>query len=312
MYFSPSHLLPLLLSALLAGSSAGSQEDRLAFTEIAPGVYLRPGVQEVADETNRGHIANLGFIVGRERVAVVDSGGSRAEGEAILRAIRQVTDLPVAYLILTHMHPDHVLGAGAFADAGIEIIGHANLADALVRRRTFYVDAALEHLGKQAEGTEVALPTSGVAAGQVRELDLGGRALELRGYPTAHTNNDLTVLDRTTGTLWLSDLLFVERIPVIDGSLLGWLRVMEGLVEADAVTVVPGHGPVGSDWKSALERERRYLDILAEGVRREIRSGGDIRRAVETVGQGERDNWLLFDDYHGRNVTAAFVELEWE
>lgn len=307
----PGRLFLLLLSALL-WQSTSAEEEQLAFTEIAPGVYLRPGVQEVADESNRGHIANLGFIVGAERVAVIDSGGSRAEGEAVLQAVRRVTDLPVAYLILTHMHPDHALGAGAFADKGIEIVGHANLADALVQRQTSYVDAALEHLGETAAGTRVELPGAVVKVGSVRELDLGDRVLELRAYPTAHTNNDLTVLDRATGTLWLSDLLFVEHIPVVDGSLLGWLRVMDELAESDAVTVVPGHGQAGSDWKAALAAQRRYLETIAAGVRREIRNGGDIRSAVETVGQGERESWLLFGDYHGRNVTAAFVELEWE
>ena len=45
-------------------------------------------------------------------------------------AVRRVTDLPIAWLILTHMHPDHALGAAAFADHGIQIIGHANLGDA--------------------------------------------------------------------------------------------------------------------------------------------------------------------------------------
>jgi len=312
LYARPCRPFLLLLLALFSASSTADQEHGLAFKEIAPGIYLRPGVQEVADAANRGHIANLGFIVGQERVAVIDSGGSRAEGEAVLRAVRSVTDLPVAYLILTHMHPDHVLGSGAFADQGIEIIGHANLADALVRRQSFYLDAALEHLGNAAVGTRIALPESGVAAGQVRELALGDRVLELRGYPTAHTNNDLTVLDRTTGTLWLSDLLFVERIPVVDGSLLGWLRVMDEIAMTDAATVIPGHGPIGPGWKAALERQKRYLETIAEGARREIQGGGDIRRTVETVGREERDNWLLFDDYHGRNVTAAFVELEWE
>lgn len=286
--------------------------DELEVTEIAPGVYLRAGVQQVADVDNHGHIANLGFIVGGKRVAVIDAGGSRAEGEALIRAVRVVTNLPIAYLILTHMHPDHVLGSGAFDDQAVEIVGHANLADALVRRQAFYVDAALEHLGEQAQGTRVAMPDTGVPAGETLELDLGGRVLKLRGYPTAHTNNDLTVLDRNTGLLWLSDLLFVERIPVIDGSLLGWLAVIDQLAQSEAESVVPGHGAHGADWQAALARQRAYLQTVAEGVREQIRAGGTIARAIETVGQEERDQWLLFDDYHGRNVTAAFVELEWE
>lgn len=298
----------MILSSLVVAGEG----DELHFTEIAPGVYLRPGAQEVADARNHGRIANLGFIVGEEKVAVIDSGGSRSEGEAVLRAVRRVTDLPVAYLILTHMHPDHVLGSGAFADQGIEIVGHAKLADALTRRQSNYVDAALAQLGEQAEGTRVAMPTVGVATGEVHTLDLGGRILELRAYPTAHTNNDLTVADPQTGLFWLSDLLFIDRIPVIDGSLLGWLRVMDELATLEATTVVPGHGPVREDWKAALKRQRAYLEAVADGARREIRAGGTISTAVQKVALPEAESWLLFDQYHGRNVTAAFVELEWE
>jgi quinoprotein relay system zinc metallohydrolase 2 len=302
--------LPLLLMPAL--SQAEALPNALEVDQIAPGIYLRPGVQEVADARNHGHIANLGFIVGDERVAVIDAGGSRAEGEALLSAVRQVTALPVSYLILTHMHPDHVLGSGVFADAGAQVIGHANLADALVRRQDFYVEGALEYLGAQAEGSRIAMPTVGVAAGESLELDLGGRVLELRGYPTAHTNNDLSVLDRTTGLLWLSDLLFVERIPVIDGSLLGWLGVIEQLSALQVASVVPGHGPYGGDWKAALAKQRVYLEAVADGVREQLRTGADLSSAVRSVAMDQRDDWLLFDDYHGRNVTAAYVELEWE
>ena len=140
-HYSARFALSLLALWLLAptgvwakdGVQAGPQDTTqsvptaLEVTEIAPGVYLRPGVQEVADAHNLGHIANLGFIVGDERVAVIDSGGSWAEGEALLAAVRAATNLPVAYLILTHMHPDHVLGSGVFADAGVEVVGRRRL-----------------------------------------------------------------------------------------------------------------------------------------------------------------------------------------
>ena len=80
----------------------------------------------------------------------------------------------------------------------------------------------------------------------------------------------------------------------------------------EAATVVPGHGPLGGDWKAALERQRAYLEAVADGTRREVRAGGTIRTAVEKVALPQARTWLLFDEYHGRNVTAAFVELEWE
>ena len=278
--------------------------------QIAPGVYLHSGAQQDASPANRGQIANTGFIIGEQRVAVIDSGGSLQEGQALRQAIRRVTDLPIAYVILSHMHPDHVLGAAAFEQDDAEIISHDNLPEALARRASYYLGRLATTLGEQAQGTRVIMPNSTVS--DTRELDLGGRTLRLTAHPTAHTNNDLSVLDMASGTLWLSDLLFVQRIPIVDGSLLGWLREMQRLSELEPQRVVPGHGPSVSDWQSALGDQDRYLQRLADGIRDVIAEGGTIKQALAVVGREERDNWLLFDQHHGRNVTTGFVELEWE
>ncbi|MCU7930802.1 MAG: quinoprotein relay system zinc metallohydrolase 2 [Candidatus Thiodiazotropha sp. (ex Codakia rugifera)] len=282
------------------------------FMEIAPGIYLRPGIQQNFASHNRGHIANIGFIVGKQAVAVIDTGSSYQEGLTLRRAIREITALPIQYVILTHMHPDHTLGAAAFDQDAPVYIGHAQLKDALIRRQTHYLDRLKEVLGSTTEGTRLVLPSAGVEVGRAVRLELGDRILELQAYPTAHTNNDLSVYDRNSGTLWLSDLLFVERIPVVDGSLLGWLGVIDYLDQSEAKRVVPGHGPVVTEWKASLADQRRYLDALLSGIRGIVRQNGTIEQAIEQVGQEEKDNWLLFDEYHGRNVTASFVELEWE
>ncbi|MES9991348.1 MAG: quinoprotein relay system zinc metallohydrolase 2 [Candidatus Thiodiazotropha sp.] len=316
-----SLLLSIVLSSLPHEGTAGGVDAE----EIAPGIFLWSGIQAEFSPRNRGHIANIGFIVGSERVAVIDTGSTLNEGLLLRKTIREVTDLPIAYVIITHMHPDHSLGAAAFTQDDPEYIGHKQLAQALLSRESVYLQRMSQILGYLAKGTEMVLPTQTVDSEETLQLDLGGRSIHLRGYPTAHTNNDLSVYDETTGTLWLSDLLFVERIPVMDGSLLGWLKVIDELGSRDCVAtgdetapckkverIVPGHGPVVSQWKQALEKQRRYLDLIANGVRKIIKQGGTITQAVKSVGLEERENWLLFDAYHGRNVTAVFAELEWE
>jgi glyoxylase-like metal-dependent hydrolase (beta-lactamase superfamily II) len=133
----------------------------------------------------------------------------------------------------------------------------------------------------------------------------------LRAWPTAHSDNDLTVFDEQTKTLFAGDLVFLEHIPVLDGSLGGWLKLIDDLKAIPAQRVVPGHGPV-SDWPAALTDERHYLDVLASDVRAMIAQGKPIKIAADTAAASERPHWKLFDDYNARNATAAFSEMEWE
>ena len=144
-------------------------------------------------------------------------------------------------------------------------------------------------------------------------LDLGGRRLRLTAWsPAAHTDCDLTVLDETTGVLFAGDLVFLQHVPVVDGSLTGWLAVMPRLAQLPAKIVVPGHGRPVAPWPQALDDERRYLTVLAQDTRRLIAAGTPLARAVAEIGSSERDRWQLFDDYNARNATAAFSELEWQ
>ena len=279
-------------------------------TAIAAGLYVHRGAQADPSPANHGAIANIGFIVGSNCVAVIDTGGSPPVGRALRSAIRAVTPLPICYVINTHVHPDHVFGNVAFEADRPEFVGHAKLAAAMQARGRSYVAALKRVLGPDAADATLIAPTRAVTA--ETELDLGGRTLRLRAWPTAHTDHDLTVFDERTGTLWLSDLLFVERIPVVDGSLRGWLDVLAELKRVPVRHVVPGHGPVRSDWPAAGAAQERYLRHLLVETRAALRAKKTLPEAVATVGSGERGRWLLFDAYHRRNVTAAFAELEWE
>ncbi len=305
--------LRLILSCVVAAPAFAApaiQNKALKVTEIAPGVFVYHGAYEIAAPVNGGAIANLGFIIGRDAVAVIDSGGTAQQGQRLKAAVRARTDKPIRYVINTHMHPDHVLGNAAFTGEA-EFVGHAKLKRALQARGAYYIDRAREIIGHDAlEGTSVVLPTVEIEG--TRTLDLGDRPLTLTAHPTAHTDNDLTVRDEKTGTLFLGDLLFVRHVPALDGSLKGWLAVMRDLSAQPALRAVPGHGPPSVDWPAALKPQHRYLNRLLEGVREKIASGMRISDAARSVGLDEKDLWALFDDYHARNVSAAYAELEWE
>lgn len=280
-----------------------------AVTEIAPGVFVHKGRHAEADATNGGDIANLGFVIGRDAVAVIDTGTTPAIARALLAAIRARTDLPIAWAIVTHMHPDHALGAAVFAGAGARVIGHAKLGRALAARAQTYQDALARLIGPAATGP-VHMPDATVTGR--REIDLGGRVLVLEAFPTAHTDNDLTVFDRATGTWFLGDLLFMGHLPALDGSLTGWIAVSAAIATRAADRVVPGHGPVAAAWPGAADAMRAYLDRLATETRAAIAAGRPMLGAVRVIGAAARPRWLLFDLFGERNATAAFHELEWE
>ena len=293
----------------LVGGTALAAPLPFTMTEVAPGIFVRQGVYQDATAENDDAIANIGFIVGRESVAIIDPGGSLDDGERLRATVQVKTDRPIRYVVMTHGHPDHIFGGVAFVADHPVFVGHARLAGVLVDRGEYYRKRLVEILGRERAG-DYEMPTLLVT--DKAELDLGGRVLDLEAHGAAHTDNDLTILDRQTGTLWAADLLFVDRIPAIDGSLTGWLKELAALKALPVMRAVPGHGPPVVPWPAAAADEERYFNTLATEIRALLAKGGTIETAVAEVGLGERGKWQLFDDYNGRNVTVAFKELEWE
>lgn len=283
----------------------------LDFSEVAQGVFVHRGIIAEPDMENGGDVANIGFVVGGDAVAVIDAGSARWIAEGVWRAIRQKTDLPVRYLVLTHIHPDHVLGAPFFADAGAEIIAHAGFDRAIGDRAANYEESLGRLIGEQ-RFIGSAAPRADVTVDETMTLDLGGRRLALRSWPRSHTGTDLTVLDQKTGILFAGDLIFDEHTPALDGSLRGWQAVVDEMAAMDLAGVVPGHGGPLLDWPEGLRAMARYLAVLADETRAAIDDGMRIAEAAETVAGSEAGNWALFEAYNPRNATVAFTELEWE
>ena len=283
----------------------------LPLSQIAPGVWGFAGASALMNAVNEGGIANLGFVIGDEAVAVIDTGGSQREGLRLLAAIRAVTDKPVRYVINTHVHPDHLFGNGAFAGSGTTFVGHKNLPLALATRGPFYLGSFKATMGEALLADVRLVPPSLLVDGQTT-LELGHRRLALRAWKTSHSDTDVTVLDETSGTLFGGDLVFLQHVPVIDGSILGFLAVIDDLAKIPALRVVPGHGPVVADWPAALAAQKSYLDRLASDLRGYVARGVSLAEAAPAAGQSEKAKWDLFDDYNARNATTGFAELEWE
>lgn len=306
-------LITLLVGLLLSRTATltHSQEvlKPLSIDQVGSGIYVHSGEIALMSGANDGAIANVGFVVGAKGVAVIDTGGSVREGRRLLSAIRQITDEPVLYVINTHAHPDHVFGNAAFLPPAV-FVGSHNLPRQVMERGPYYLKSFRPAMGSLLDEVRI-LPPS-VTVDDELQLDLGDRTLTLRAWRASHSDSDLTVFDERTGILFAGDLVFLRHIPVLDGSIRGWLKTINELARLPAKSVVPGHGPPSAPWPAALDPEKTYLERLQSDCRDLIKRGVPIAAASELAAASEKSHWDLFKEYNARNATAAFSELEWE
>ena len=285
---------------------------------VSPGVYTFQGNIAEFSRENRGLISNFSFIEGTDCIAVIDTGGSLNVGKSFISAIRKISNKPVCYVINTHAHPDHTGGNKAFAQLSPppEFIAHKNFTPAYANRFNTYNKRLLELLGEK----NALQPYSATKeVDDFLQLDLGERKLTLTAWETAHTNHDLTVFDHTSRTLIAGDLLFVKHIPVIDGSLNGWIKVTQQLInsfekssnEHYVESIIPGHGPLQND-VGGLQIQLNFLAALKRAVKEALRDNISLQTAMKTIDFESASFWDNSEDYLKRNISAAYAELEWE
>ncbi|WP_313526418.1 quinoprotein relay system zinc metallohydrolase 1 [Stutzerimonas kunmingensis] len=245
--------------------------------QIADDVWLLEGSTDNFDKANGGNIVNTGFIVTDAGVVVIDSGPSRRYGEAMRAAIASVTDRPVIKLLLTHHHPDHVLGNQAFADVPIAAL--AGTTELLREQGNAMAENMYRLVGDWMRGTEVVLPSETLAPGM---LEIGGRSLRLLAL-RGHTGADLAILDERSGVLFAGDILFYQRALTTPNSpgLDVWLEDLDTLEALPWKRLVAGHGPVADD-AAPFVQMRDYLGWL-DGLLREAASGGaDMNEVIQS------------------------------
>ncbi|MDO7896976.1 quinoprotein relay system zinc metallohydrolase 1 [Pseudomonas citrulli] len=265
----------LLIFMGLYGPAWAAADYGLKPRQIAADTWLLEGSTENFAKANGGNIVNSAFIVTDAGVVVIDTGPSKRYGEALRQAIAATTDKPVIQVLLTHHHPDHVLGNQAFADVPIGAL--AGTTQLLREQGDALAENMYRLVGDWMRGTEVVLPTDVLAPGPRPVGNHSLRLLQLAG----HTGADLAIFDETTGVLFAGDLVFYERALTTPNSpgLDVWLQDLDTLQALPWKLIVPGHGPVASD-SGPFVQMRDYLGWLDHLMREGAARGDDMAEMI--------------------------------
>ena len=298
-------LLLLLISFFATKSFSFNLE------EVADKIYVHFGFQEDASKINKGDIANIGFIVGDKSILVIDTGGTPSIGEALYKKINEISGLPISYVVITHSHPDHYFGTNVFIKESIDIIGHSKLQRSLDANFEFYKNLQLVNTRDQSvkEFKNFKI-TKIVNVDKSLNIDLGNRIIEIKAWPSGHTDNDLSIFDKKTRTLWTENI-FIRRTPSIRASVKGWKKNLEETSKMDINLIIPGHGPVKKK-NEALKPMLSYFNRLIDNTRKFHKNNLSLSKAIEKFPSENMESWLLYNIYHPSNITKVYTELEWE
>lgn len=234
------------------------------------------GVTEVARDLvvvpNR-HIdlvPNVGVIGGTRSVLIVETGLGPRSAEKVLEFAADYARGRSLYLTTTHFHPEHAFGAQVFAGEATYLVNRAQ-ADDLADKGAGYLDMFRglgEPVARQLEG--VTLGTPDVVYDGSCDLDLGGRVVCLRPAGQGHTKGDQVVTVPDAGVMFTGDLVETGQFSIFpwfpphdtDVSGVGWIAVMQRLIDTHPRVVVPGHGDIGGH--QLLADVRGYLEEVRD------------------------------------------------
>ena len=300
-------------------SATDDDSKPLPFYKIAADTYFLYGNIAEVDNKNRGFNGNAGFVVTTAGVVVIDSLGTPKLGRRLIATVRQVTKLPIRYLILTHNHPDHSYGAVAFKKlAGIKIIGHEGTLQYL-NSDNFQGSVAFRRsiLGADMKGFKGVVPDimPGGARYSHYTFTLGGKTFAIYNAGQHHSFGDLVVHQVEDHTLWISDLAFNNRATFMgDGHSGEVLATMDWLRHSfpDIRLMIPGHGSAQTTPFSMMERTYNYAKRLRDEMRAAVESGQDLASAVRLSDFTDWHDVPLYYENHKKNASFIYLEMEQE
>ena len=326
LFLALSLALPLTLSAG-AVQAAENPYEPLPFefevekVEGAP-VYYATGRSGVPDTENAGHTSNGGYVITDEGVVVFDALGTPALGWALLQDIRERTDVPVRFVVVSHYHADHVYGLQAFDE-------HTDAWVVAQEGAVQYVNPETRKMGEDAErrleqrrqalfpwvDESTYLVAPDIVFDPGLQLSLGGVSFRIKHMGPAHAPGDALMVVPEHGIVFSGDVIYNGRIPFLDSPDVNSANWLEGLsylsdLDMDVRLVIPGHGRAYADMEEAIAFTRDYIQYVREQMGAAVENFVSFEQAYRETDWSRYEDMPAFDASNRGNAYRIYLEME--
>ena len=261
---------------------------------------------------------NTGIIIGDEAVMVIDTQATPVMAQDVVRRIREATDKPIKYVVMSHYHAVRVLGASGYRQHGLEhIIASKDTYELIVERGAFDMDSEIGRFPRLFQAVEsvpgLTWPT--IVFEKEMTLWLGKLEVKIMQLGRGHTKGDTVVWLPQDKVLFSGDLVEFDATPYAgDAYFQDWPQTLDKLAALQAEKLVPGRGAAlktAAQVKAGLEGTRDFVQDLFAAVRQGAQQGKDLNaiyKETYALLQPKYGNWVIFDHCMPFDVTRAFDE----
>lgn len=265
-------------------SQADLQDKKITFEQLSPHCWAY---------TAEGD-PNSGVIIGEKFIMVSDATATPAMAQDLIARIREVSDKPIKYVLLTHYHAVRVLGASAYvAEGATEIIASRGTYELIVERGAEDMQSEMERFPRLFRGADtvpgLTWPTMVIGDGTPGRqgsltVDLGGVKVEIWHPGQGHTRGDTIAWVESEKVLFSGDLVEYEAgVYTGDAQLAEWPATLEALRELKAEYIVPGRGEAmkgNADVNKALDYTKRWVTTLFQAGKEAVAANMDLKAAM--------------------------------